>query len=988
MTTSPTELQVGKGTKTLVLVSHTHWDREWYLTYQQFRFKLVRLIDRLLEILDTTPEYAYFMLDGQTIVLEDYLEIRPEREADLRRHIASGRLLIGPWYILPDQFLVSGESHIQNMLRGLQIASKFGDPMMVGYIPDPFGHISQMPQILRGFGIDSAVFWRGVGPKVNQIEFIWEAPDGSTVDGVHLPTGYSSGLAFNAGPEPGRRQIEQIKSAVIDRAASGYALIMNGDDHAEPSALLPETIRTVKEKLAEKGQHYEFVHGTLPKYLEMVRSTGVYERAETPRHRGEFRDPQLAHMLPGVLSARMWIKQWNSKIENLLEREAGPLLAWGWSLPSTLPSASYDSSSLRGFYQTAWKYLLQNHPHDSICGCSVDQVHEEMKTRFAWAEQIADNLKREGQRRISENLNTKTVIAQAGGDEKAVPVVVFNPVPTRRTEIAVAPIVTKEALEDFVITDTDGTLLPYKLVEQGRELLFSMDIPASALEGMAAQGGDDGRIMDYTMTEVKFERHITRSEIVEVEVMAVYQSPTPTDPKLMAETMAEVEKYIATGVETFRLRAYRQEKADVAFLAKDVPGCGYKTFVVRPRRANERKPVETKKTTIKDPSGSIQNEFYEVSVDAKAGYVVIYDKETQLTYTNLNQFRDGADAGDEYNYSPPPQDMLIEKLFSEPQIIVRKSELEQSIEVTTALEIPYGLDETRQGRQSDKALCPLTTVVSLTPGLRRIDFETSFVNTAEDHRLQVIFPAPFAAITSEAEQAFDVVTRPVELPAFDAKWKEDPMAQAAMKSFVSISDTERKHGLTLMARGLPEYEILPATEERGAAIALTLLRSVGWLSRDDMKTRRGHAGPGIATPGAQVQGEHFFHYALMPHKGDWLSAGAQQLAHAFNHPLTGVTSLNQEGALPSEDSFVEIAPSTVALSTIKRSEDGQAVIVRLWNPAEAEIPAKVKFYRKPVSVRECNLLEVPTSPELASDDENWFSFTLCSHKIATLRVEF
>ena len=135
---------------TLLVVSHTHWDREWYLPFQLYRIKLVRLIDRLLAILDSDPAYAYFMLDGQTVVLEDYLEVRPERRADLEGYIRSGRVLAGPWYILPDEFLVGGEAVIRNLLRGHAIARQFGGVMEVGYVPDPFGQISQLPQILRG----------------------------------------------------------------------------------------------------------------------------------------------------------------------------------------------------------------------------------------------------------------------------------------------------------------------------------------------------------------------------------------------------------------------------------------------------------------------------------------------------------------------------------------------------------------------------------------------------------------------------------------------------------------------------------------------------------------------------------------------------------------------------------------------------------------------------------------------------------------------
>jgi alpha-mannosidase/mannosylglycerate hydrolase len=143
------------------VVSHTHWDREWYRPFENFRFRLVRLVDRLVEILDADPEYRYFMLDGQTIVIEDYLEVRPAAEEALRRHVQSGRLQIGPWYILPDEFLVSGEATIRNMLIGQRVARRFGAAMQIGYIPDTFGHIPQMPQILRGFGLDTAVFWRG-----------------------------------------------------------------------------------------------------------------------------------------------------------------------------------------------------------------------------------------------------------------------------------------------------------------------------------------------------------------------------------------------------------------------------------------------------------------------------------------------------------------------------------------------------------------------------------------------------------------------------------------------------------------------------------------------------------------------------------------------------------------------------------------------------------------------------------------------------------
>ncbi|MCK4961620.1 MAG: hypothetical protein KAS19_03995, partial [Anaerolineales bacterium] len=174
----------------LHIVPHTHWDREWYLPFQSFRIKLVHLIDMLLDILDHDPAFTHFTLDGQTIILEDYLEIRPERESDLIRHIRSGRLLIGPWYILPDEFLVSPEATVRNLLQGGSLCDRFGARMDIGYLPDPFGHIGQMPQILLGFGIEMAAFRRGLADE--PCELWWQAPDGSRVLTAYLRDGYDN----------------------------------------------------------------------------------------------------------------------------------------------------------------------------------------------------------------------------------------------------------------------------------------------------------------------------------------------------------------------------------------------------------------------------------------------------------------------------------------------------------------------------------------------------------------------------------------------------------------------------------------------------------------------------------------------------------------------------------------------------------------------------------------------------------------------------
>jgi alpha-mannosidase len=151
----------------VAVVPHTHWDREWYASYQTFRLRLIQLLDRLLPGLDAQPSYKRFLLDGQMAVVDDYLAARPEAEPSLRRLAGAGRLAMGPWYILMDEFCVSGETIVRNLQLGLDRATSYGGAMPVGYLPDMFGHIGQMPQLLRETGLDHAVVWRGVPGSIN-----------------------------------------------------------------------------------------------------------------------------------------------------------------------------------------------------------------------------------------------------------------------------------------------------------------------------------------------------------------------------------------------------------------------------------------------------------------------------------------------------------------------------------------------------------------------------------------------------------------------------------------------------------------------------------------------------------------------------------------------------------------------------------------------------------------------------------------------------
>ena len=313
-----------RASRTLVVVSHTHWDREWYLPFEAFRARLVRTMDALLDLLDRDPEYRHFVLDGQTVPLDDYLEIRPERRADIERLVRDGRLLAGPGYVLPDEFLIGGESHIRNLMTGIRSARQYGGAMMVGYAPDAFGHIAHLPAVLRGFGIDSVLIWRGVGAEATTSEFRWAAPDGSEVVAVHFPYGYGMLAAPPEDRETLASTLHNIRTLLEPLATTRYVLVPNGTDHLPAHTGLSKVIRSANELL----DGAEMVHSDYPSFIENVRRELSENFASLPRLEGEFRSSQRSNVLAGVLSTRIWLKQRYQECEDLLVRYAEPLAAW------------------------------------------------------------------------------------------------------------------------------------------------------------------------------------------------------------------------------------------------------------------------------------------------------------------------------------------------------------------------------------------------------------------------------------------------------------------------------------------------------------------------------------------------------------------------------------------------------------------------------------------------------------------------------------
>ena len=793
--------------KEAIVVSHTHWDREWYLTFQEYRLRLVRVLDKVLDLLRGNPDFKCFVLDGQTCALEDYLELRPENESLVRELIASGRLVVGPLYTQPDEALASPEALVRNLLTGIRIAESYGRAPKIGYFPDAFGHIPQLPQILREFDIEAFFFTRGLGDEEEELgtEFLWEAPDGSRVLAVYLAEGYCNANmlgvekslelsvwrspdgwytafleAYFEEPEPdlekARERVEELAERLLPKTPSGTLLLMNGCDHRPPQARIVEIVKLLNS--LDLG--IELEQGSLEDYVERARRRIGKLRV----HRGELRGSKRHPILAGTLSSRAYLKRLNYRAQVLLEKYAEPL-----SCIAMLEGEEYPKRPL----SIAWKLVLQNQAHDSICGTSIDPVHLENESRYLQSIALASNIAYERARYVAEK-------CCRGGQPS---IFVYNPSNWPRTDLVLVAFPAEVDVDALVAIDDEGNELP--------------------LQSLAIEEG-------------------------------------PWENAKLA-----------------------------AFVAKDVPPLGYRTYRL------EERPC---RRATQSPGNAIENEYFRVEADPERGGALrILDKESGAVYEGFNVFVDEGDAGDEYNYSPPKErDLVVESTSFRASVERVEGPAVSALRIKLEMEVPEKLEG--QSRSESRVAIPLTSEVYLYRGVRRIDIRTTVLNKAMDHRLRVKFPTGLMADRVAADGHFYVVEREVG-PAGSRDWIEIPTTYPQLY-WVDVSDGER--GVTIANRGIPEYE---ARLEGGVTVYLTLFRSVGWLSRGDLQTRRGHAGPAVRTPGAQCLREMLFEYSVIPHTGTWLSSRSYKLAREFAEPLMGILLRNLR---PASREVVRVEP--------------------------------------------------------------------------------
>jgi len=963
--------------RNLYVISHTHWDREWYRPFQAFRLKLVHLIDGMLAILEQDRDFKHFMLDGQTIILDDYLYLRPEKEAILREHIRKGRIIIGPWHILPDMFLVGPEAHIRNLLQGERTARKFGPKMMIGYMPDSFGHIGQIPQILRGFGMETASLWRGVedGPT----EFWWQAPDGSRVLMAYLREGYGNGAELPADNlELFAKTISEKGGSLSVFSATSNQLIMYGTDHMEPPRNTSEAVAYADEMLRET----HVVHSTLPEYVSAVQTAIRRQKPDLPTVIGELRACRRMHLLPGVLSTRMWIKQRNAASENLLSRWVEPFTTWQELLPGgSVPLDLIGQKA--GIVRQTWRLLMENHPHDSICGCSIDQVHEEMKVRFDQVDQVGEELTRQSLGALASKIQTESTRGRLA-------LVIFNPLAGPRTDVVNGTFELTPDLTGFDLVDENDIPVPYQELGLGSHEIIHVTMDSKGLQS-AFGNISDGRAAGMTVQDIRVQRAGR-----EVSIEAVLADGGQPNLKIWDPTRKLLDDYFADpAITTYHVHARSTSAARIVVPVAQVPGHGYRTLWLLPRPVVEKAPIKlsplgrlllplarspflqnlANRKKYSRPPYKIENEFFAVEVPHD-GTLTILDKTSRVTYSGLNRFLDGGDCGDEYNYAPPDSDQLTAPRLT--HVLVNRGPVLQLLELELELNTPLALAPDRRSRSKRRATLPIKTSVSLIRGVPRLDIHTWVDNLARDHRLRVHFPAPFTASTGAHDGHFEVVERRVGVPPFDETWVEQPRPEVPQRAFTSISSGIS--GLTIANRGLTEVEVLHNLQGT-AEIAVTLLRCVGWLSRDDLSTRNGHAGPYLETPAAQMLGTWSFDYSIIPHAGDWQRAYEQ--AYAFEVPMRGISTGIHPGSMPPAGSFLDVEPRAFIVSSVKMSEDGRGWLARGYNITAEALQVTLKPWKPFKNVERVNLAEEILSA-LKPDKNGSVSVPARGHEIVSV----
>jgi alpha-mannosidase len=900
---------------TVHLVPHTHWDREWYLPFQLFRMRLVGLLDGLLDAMEADPRLR-FTLDGQLVTVDDYLEIRPQSTDRVARLVGSGRLAVGPWFVLMDEFLVSGETIVRNLELGTRRAGELGRVMNVGYLPDMFGHVAQMPQILRRAGIADAVVWRGVPDAIRRHVFRWVAPDGSAVRTEYLWRGY--GNARDVFDDPARIAVKlaAYAASVAPLFGTDEILAMYGEDHSIPLQGYADLV----ERFNAAQDRFHVQVDTLAEYLE---AAGGPDSTD-PSWTGELRSSGRANILMGVISNHVDVRQAAGRAERLLERTAEPLLALhGTDWPAR-------------FLELAARRIVENSAHDSICACSLDDVVDQVLVRFAEAEQIATGL-------------AATTLGAWAGTLPRGAWAVFNPTPAPRADLVEVDLAGDGPDGSAHLVDAAGRPIPVQELDRTtrtfddrsvaaadvatylRRRIHGRELYTRQVNGWSL-GGPDGRELTIRVDPV------LDPPVLDVDgLLAEIETAAGGDPggrwRVLVVEGPRRRLLARVSVEPLGLASVGPAVGPVG--PAGAAGAGAAGAGAADRPDGGPPPVRVARTTL-------DNGLLRVAID-RDGSLSLAGAGVRLN--GAGRLVDGGDAGDTYNYAPPTTDTRVEIPNHVTTRMLESGPLRGIAEVSRRYDWPAGLSGDLTARRHDTVAVDVVTTVELRAGEPFVRLALAFDNAVVDHRLRFHVPLPQPVAHSFAEGQFAIVERGLTA---EAGHGEMPLPTYPAHAFVAAG------GAAVLARHAVEYELV----EKGSELAITIVRATGVISRDDHPYRDEPAGPMIATPGAQLRGPRTFELALMPY--GTAAPGSEVLAAAevYRHPfLVGPGTGPQAQPLAGRPGLA-IEGDGVVLSALRRR--GAALEVRLV--AERPSPVRARIRGPFTGAREADLLGRPGAP--------------------------
>jgi mannosylglycerate hydrolase len=900
------------------IISHAHWDREWRYPIWQTRKDLERMMSNLLNLLEKDSRYKCFVTDSQVVVIEDYLQVRPEEKDRITKLVKNKRMEIGPWYTLPEYYPIDGECIIRNLLKGDRVSKKYGGAMKIGYTTFGWGQPGQLPQIYKNFGIDTVIGGKNIDPsRTKYNEFIWEGCDGTKilttklgVQGranffkfVVIPVVFgkdnignnwkyewnSQGLIYHNAdienywqdyhryfrneqdafiPERVKPGIENVLKTTSGTSIPQDAVYFDGGDFTFSQPMLCDII----EQANKDFDNVEFIHCTLDEYASKLKEKIDLNKLSIVK--GEWRDGPEPDVSANALAFRSDLKHANKAAQRALINISEPANTIAELLGGENNSAYLD---------LAWNYLLKTHCHDSLHGVVQDKTSRDTSYRIEQAKELADTVTNSAVKYIIRNIKFPN-------DSQGISIVLFNTLPFERNEIVKAVIETPiewQARELFLV-DSKGNEIPTTLL---------------------------------SIEPVK----------------------------------------LAIDEEDCRPWPYHAHRHFVEFDAGTIPAMGYKCFTVKVKNTLNNQiaswPIpQLKKNSLFKKPNVLENEFLKLTLNSN-GTFDLFDKETGKEFKSLHYFEDSGDAGCGWIRYEPANNKTYTSLTSKvDNWISNDTEFSGTFVTKITMDLPLDCDKKTgefdlyaSSRNHATRPFEIFSEITLKKNSKKIEISTYFENNITHHRLRVLFPSDLTdAVHCDSEGHFIVDHREIEPKRNNEGYYHAGMNTQPHQYFVDVCDG--KNGLMLINDGLCEYEV---TSDSSRTMALTLLRST--KMRICTEPRVGSEYPNQNSWFGL--NKYKFSYSIYPHKGNWQQAQAYQHARTFTVPMKIVqTNMHKFGTMPQEKSFFSIN-GNLQLSCFKKAQDNGNVVIRIYNPSDKPQKGTLQFDLKIKSAYRINMNE-------------------------------